>query len=216
MSARPNAKLAHLRTMDRSYTRLRARAIRSADDIRRCRARPCRAEHLRRHSPGGRLPKTWGCPPGRLRRIHEAMQRHIEPPGISESVMRVACRTPKTGPYESLQILAVTARQTSQRRNAGIGANQHRRTHSVVVPGLGRYPALSIALAKAESPPPSGARPLAPRNPEGGWFGTDFATTEAGTRLLRSSRPASARFGTPPRPFQTSPRRCRSRPAQHP
>src|SRR5271157_2315443 len=46
------------------------------------------------------------------------MQRHIEPPDISDSVMRVACRTTKSGPYESSQNhLAVTACQICQHRS---------------------------------------------------------------------------------------------------
>ncbi len=74
-STRPNATLAHLRTMNRSYTRMHERAMRSAErrlppPLRR--ARPCRAEHLRHHSPRGRL-------------IHETMQRHIDSPDIPDS-----------------------------------------------------------------------------------------------------------------------------------
>ena len=54
MTGRAKAKLAHLRTMHRYYTRLRVRAIRRADEetlIRRCRARSYAAERLRRLPP---------------------------------------------------------------------------------------------------------------------------------------------------------------------
>jgi hypothetical protein len=121
-----------LRTMDRSYTRMHERAIRSSDEktlIHRYGARPCRAEHLPPPLSPTPRPEDAGLSTGRLRRIHETTQRHIEPPDISDSVMRVGCRITTSGPYESFQKSPRRhcASNLSAPKRAWSGANQHRR-----------------------------------------------------------------------------------------